>query len=205
MTPEALLLFAGAVFILGITPGPGVLLVVARTLSGGLSHAAMTILGIVTADIIFLLLVVYGLQAIAESLGFVFIAIKYLGGAYLIWLGISIWRNRDQKLEVPIEKKRSTFINNWTSGLIITLSNPKAILFYMSFLPAFVDIPKLTNMDIIIIAIILCSVLGSVMLFYAFTTLKTQKLFKQNNSSQITQRITGSLMVTTGSLMILKS
>jgi threonine/homoserine/homoserine lactone efflux protein len=204
MTTEALILFIGAVFILAITPGPGILLVVSRTLAGGLSHAAMTILGIVSADIIFLLLVVYGLQAIAESLSFVFILIKYLGGAYLIWLGISLWRNRNNKISIPKENKKTTILSNLSAGLIITLSNPKAILFYMSFLPAFVDVATLQTLDIIVIAIILCTVIGGVMFFFALSTKKTTQLVK-NKSGKLVQRIAGTMMITTGGILIAKS
>ena len=167
MSFEALVLLAGALFILAATPGPGVMLVVARTMTSGLKHAFITVLGIVTADIIFLLLVVYGLQAIAESLGIVFTIIKYVGGAYLIWLGISIWRSKPQQklTKLQQQEKKSSYSSSWVAGIIIALSNPKAILFYMSFLPAFVDIPSLTTVDIFIVSVIVCLVIGGVMFF----------------------------------------
>ncbi len=209
MTLEALLLLAGAIFILAITPGPGVMLIVSRAMTAGLKQAAVTIIGIITADLLFLLLVVYGLQAIAESLSVLFIIIKYAGGLYLIWLGISIWRSHPAKININNEKstnqKPASYYASWLSGLIVTLSNPKAILFYMSFLPAFVDIPALTTIDIIIVSVIICSVIGGVMFFYAFSTVKTQHMMTKNSSNKLAKRIAGGLMVTTGGILITKT
>ncbi len=209
MTFEALLLLAGAVFILAVTPGPGVMLIVSRAMTAGLRQALITIIGIVTADLLFLLLVVYGLQAIAESLSFLFIIIKYLGGLYLIWLGISIWRSQPAKITINansgVEHKPASYHVSWLSGLIVTLSNPKAILFYMSFLPAFVDIPTLTTIDIVIVSMIICSVIGGVMFFYAFSAVKTQHMVTKNSSGKLAKKIAGGLMVTTGGILMAKT
>ncbi|MGH1485173.1 MAG: LysE family translocator [Cellvibrionaceae bacterium] len=206
MSLQALFLLAGALFVLAITPGPGVMLIVARTMTAGLKHGLVAVAGIVTADLIFLLLVVYGLQVIAESVGFLFTTIKYIGGLYLIWLGISLWRSKPKSLSIPsAPSKRVSYKASWISGLIITLSNPKAILFYMSFLPAFVDIPSLTTADIILVSFIVCTVIGSVMFFYAFSTWKTQHIIKNKASGNLTKKIAGGLMVTTGGILITKT
>ena len=92
MALETSLLLASTIFILGTIPGPGVLLIVSRTISGGFSAGLWTITGMICADLIFLLIVVYGLQVIANVLDSDFIFIQSLGAAYLIWLGIATWK-----------------------------------------------------------------------------------------------------------------
>ena len=177
------------------------MLVIARTITGGLKSALITIAGIVTADLIFLLLVVYGLQAIAESLGILFTLIKYLGGLYLIWLGISIWISQPP---TSMDNKLN-HLSNWASGLIITLSNPKAILFYIGFLPAFVDIPTLSNRDILFISLIIGLILGGVMFFYAMSTIRAQNMLNNTSHHRLTKGIASGLMITTGSVLIAKT
>ncbi|MEO0442340.1 MAG: LysE family translocator [Pseudomonadota bacterium] len=204
MSIEALLLLAGALFLLAITPGPGVMLVVSRTLTGGLKQGIMATIGIVSADIIFLLLVFYGLQAIADSLSIVFTLIQYVGGLYLICLGISLLRSKAKVIELNPLDSKAEYRTSLLSGLIITLSNPKAILFYMSFLPAFIDIPSLSNRDIVIVGLVICGVIGGVMLLYALSTAKTQNLLSARAAS-ITTKIAGCLIVATGGILIAKA
>ena len=211
MNIETLLLFSATVFLLAFTPGQGVWLTVARTLGGGFKHGCVTIAGIITGDLIFIIVVIYGLSYIAETMSTVFLWIKYLGGAYLIWLGISLLHNAfTQKVisEDDLATQQSTkssYCNDFIAGIIITLSNPKAIAFYLSFLPAFVDIPSLTIYDILLITIIISVMISAAMLFYAIGALKTKHLIGGKTSQKWTQGVAGSLMVATGGVLIAKS
>ncbi len=81
-----------AMLILAASPGPGVFATVARALSSGFRPAVGVIAGIVAGDIIFLGLAVFGLSVIAQAMGEFFFIIKIVGGAYLIWLGLKMWR-----------------------------------------------------------------------------------------------------------------
>jgi threonine/homoserine/homoserine lactone efflux protein len=206
MPTETLPLFALAIFVLAILPGPGVFLTVARAISGGFKHALLTIAGILMGDLIFILLVTLGLKIIADSLTILFIAIKYIGGVYLIWLGLTLLLSKPEAL-VPIKtnRKTTTYIADFLAGLTVTLSNPKAIFFYLSFLPAFVDIQTLTALDIIIISVMVAVILGSVMLFYALTAIKTQKLAGAKSSNKWIKKIAGGLILSTGGILITRS
>lgn len=207
MTLEASLLLASTIFILGIIPGPGILLVVSRTISGGLPASLWTIAGIVSADIIFLFMTAYGLQAIATILDSAFIFIKVISAAYLIWLGILIWKSPGITLNPGSAKQNrsQSFYSLWLTGLLVTLSNPKAILFYMSFLPAIIDITTLTLVDITIMGLIICTTIGGIMLFYALTVLKAKNKISTSSNSKVTQRIAGSMVIATGLLLLARS
>ncbi len=195
--------FAAAMFLLAASPGPGVFATVARALSNGFAHAATLVLGIVTGDLIFLLLAVYGLSAMAEILGSFFVFVKYGGGLYLIWLGVKIWRSPTEPVSIQRIKELS-WTKNFSSGLVITLANPKVILFYLGFLPTFVDLASLSHLDILAISIVVTVVLGSVLLCYAWTASRAGQLFKSRKALKMTNRCASGVMITAGCAILLK-
>lgn len=190
-------------FLLAASPGPGVFATVARALASGFSHAAVLVLGIVVGDLIFLLLAVYGLSAMAEILGSFFSFVKYAGGLYLIWLGVKIWRSPQKTVSVEGERELS-WKKNFMSGLIITLANPKVIFFYLGFLPGFVDLTLLTHLDVLAISIVVTTVLGSVLLSYAWAASKTGLLFNDRKTLNIINKSAAGIMMTAGCTILLR-
>ena len=89
---SALISLFGTMFVLALLPSPSVFAVVARSLSAGLIHGVLTATGILVGDFVFILVAIGGLAAIADSLTILFELVKYLGAAYLSWLGINPWR-----------------------------------------------------------------------------------------------------------------
>lgn len=138
----------GTMLILALTPGIGALTVTTRTLSGGLPHGFATIMGMILGDIIFILLVVYGLALFASSFAHIFALLNFMGGIYLLWLGISLWRTPlDTKTDGIANPPPSSLSSSVITGLLITLGNQKAIFFYVSFLPAFLDLTAVTPFE----------------------------------------------------------
>lgn len=204
MTLLSILGLAGAMLLLAITPGPGVFATVARALASGFKHASLVVAGIVVGDLIFLLLAIYGLSAMAEVMGSFFTVVKYLGGAYLVWIGYKIWTAEPSKTEIKGIQELS-WKSNFFSGLAITLGNPKVILFYLGFLPTFVNLSALSTLDVIIIAIVVSVVLGGVMLGYAYSATRAKQLFKSEKTEKKMNRIAGGVMMTTGTVLIAKA
>ena len=200
MTPLSLAAFTGAMFLLAMTPGPGVFATVARALASGFAHASVVVLGIVIGDLVFLLLAIHGLAAVADLLGELFALVKYLGAGYLLWLGLRLWRNDDVATGATPFQENSWFAN-LTSGLLITLGNPKVILFYLGFLPAFVDLATLDTADVAIIAGIVALVLGATMLGYAYAGSRARRLFQSQETKRILNRTAGSVMIATGAVL----
>jgi len=201
MTIYSLLALAGAMFILAITPGPGVFATVARSLSSGFSHAALVVAGIVCGDVIFLLFAIYGLSSIADMLGDFFTLVKYAGSLYLIYIGLRIWFSQPEAAQIKaigeISRKK-----NFTSGLIITLSNPKVILFYLGFLPTFLDLQHLSHTEILLTAGVVSLVLGAVLLGYGYAADRARTLFTSQSSLKTLNRGSGILMMGTGSFLL---
>ncbi|WP_368031014.1 LysE family translocator [Arcobacter sp. s6] len=198
------LAFATAMFLLAITPGPGVFAIISRALASGFYSASFIVIGIVIGDIIFLLLAIFGLSAIASILGELFILVKYLGGAYLLFLGYKILRSKEKETNIKGIEELS-WKKNFLTGLLITLSNPKVILFYLGFLPTFIDLQTLNIIDIFTISTIVTIVLGGVMLAYAYSASSAKNLFKNNSSKRKMNIAAGSVMITAGGILIAKA
>jgi len=186
-----------ALFVLAATPGPGVFATISRSLASGFFPSLGVIAGIVTGDIIFLLFAIMGMSVIAQAMGSLFVVVKIIGGAYLIFLGVKIWRSEP----VPVQQangKKSMKYGNYFSGLVITLSNPKVILFYCGFLPTFINLSSLTRLDICIVAVTVAVVLSSVLIFYAYLAGRARVFFSSTRSVKRLNRTAGGVMIATG-------
>jgi len=191
--------------VLAASPGPGVFATTARAMASGFRPALAVIWGIVLGDIIFLLFAAFGLSMVARVLGNLFFIVKICGGAYLIWLGIKIWL---QKPELVHHQQDSATRSNWgnfVSGLIITLSNPKVILFYCGFLPTFLDLTTLTIIDLALVVAIITAVLGVVLGAYAYLASRARKMFTNKRSVRRLNRAAGSVMVAAGVAIAVRS
>ncbi len=192
--------------ILAPSPGPGVFATTARAMASGFRPALAVIWGIVLGDIIFLLFAAFGLSMVARVMGNLFFIVKICGGAYLVWLGIKIWFQKPE----PAQNRHHSAISrskwgNFASGLIITLSNPKVILFYCGFLPTFLDLSALTAIDLSIVVIIITAVLSGVLIAYAYLASRARKIFSREKSVKRLNRAAGSVMVAAGVAIAVRS
>jgi len=204
MTITTIMALLGAMLVLAAIPGPGVIAVVARSLSGGLAHGAVTVAGIIVGDFVFILLAIYGLSAMAEVLGHFFFLVKYIGGAYLIWLGIDLLRSTSTSRHLVVVVETS-WRQHFMSGFLVTLGNPKAILFYVGFFPAFLDLSVISPVDIAIIMGIATFAIGGVMFGYAYMASRAQILLKSPRAKRILDRVAGGVMMGTGTFLIART
>ena len=204
MTFSSIVALFSAMIALAIIPDTSVIAVVARSMTSGFVHGFVTVIGIVAGDIVFILLAVYGLSAMAETMGSLFVLVKYLGAVYLLWLGLGLWRSKSKSVEIEGIKELS-WLSNFLCGLLITLGDPKAIFFYISFLPAFVDLSSVTIVDTIIIMVSATIAVGSVKLAYAYMADKSRLLFKSARTKKIINFTAGSVMIGTGIFIMAKT
>jgi len=162
---SAFALFAAMIFLAAI-PRLSVLAVTARAASAGFRQGAWVALGIVAGDTAFIVLAIFGLQWLAAVLGDAFVWLKYLGAAYLLWLGLWLWR-ADPVIEAQAAGGAGAAASSFMSGLLLTLGDQKAILFYLGFFPAFVDLAALTLADALAVIVIAAVAVGGVKLVYA--------------------------------------
>jgi len=136
-TESTLLLFAVASLALLVVPGPSVLYIVTRSVSQGRSAGLVSMLGVHTGSVVHITAAALGLSALLASSAAAFAVVKYLGAAYLVWLGIQKLRARDEAAdERPVEavKRRRLF----GQGVVVNVLNPKTAIFFLAFLPQFV-------------------------------------------------------------------
>lgn len=153
--------------LLAAVPGVSVLLVSTRAASGGFAQGCHVALGVVVGDIVFILLALMGLVVLIEVLGDGIVWIMLAGGSYLLWLGTRFWHVADpvsQQTAVASGTPSSGFL----SGLLITLADQKALLFYFGFFPAFLDLNTLSYTDAGLTVLIAVLAVGGVKLAYAW-------------------------------------
>ncbi len=194
-----------AVIILAATPGPGMFATISLALSSGFSRAMCLVAGIILGDLVYLMMAIFGLSMIARVLGDLFIIVKIGGGLYLIWLGIKIWSS-DANYAGPVktnakDRKTTSFI----SGLIITLSNPKVILFYCGFLPAFMDVQHLSASEIIMVASVVAFTVCVILAIYAYLAAKARRYLAHRKAGRVMNRIAAGTMIGAGVAIAAKS
>lgn len=202
---EAVSLFL-VMLTLALIPSSSVALVVTRSVTHGVPNGISVSLGIVIGDLIFILLAILGLSAVAETMGWLFLTIKYIGATYLIWLGYTLLTSKSNTT-IAIEKtnQKGNLVASFLAGLLLTLGDIKAILFYVSLFPTFVNLESLQLADVIIIMLVTIVTVGGVKIFYAFTANKVATISKGYNLEGKAKKAAGSFMIGAGSYLIVKT
>lgn len=195
---------AGVMVVGAMVPSMSVLTVSARSAALGFAHGVFTAVGIVLGDVVFILIAIYGLSVLATWLDSRFVLIQYLGGVYLIWLGIMLWRSRP-KTEGEEKQSNSSLLESFLTGLLITLGDQKAIWFYLGFFPALLDLTRLSFLDTGIIVAIAVIAVGGSKLVYAYMAYRTGRIFKASRVTNLLNRIAGSVMIAVGGFVIIRT
>lgn len=137
-------LFASMI-VLAAVPSSSVLLVVSRAAAGGVSRGLAAALRVVAGDLALIGVAMFGLGALSEALGAGFVVVQMIGAAYLAFVGISMLRSQG----APEEPTSAAAASSFVAGLALTLADAKALLFYLGFLPAFVDLSAWSARDLV--------------------------------------------------------
>ncbi|NLQ16490.1 LysE family translocator [Marinomonas sp. M1K-6] len=206
MTLESGMTFFLAIFIFSITPGPGVFAILARSMAKGARASLSLSLGMVLSDIVYLVMACYGLAAIASSWESAFLLIRYAGAAYLIYLGWKMWTSPIVTSSSEEDQRQaSNELASFIQGFMISASNPKVILFYVAFLPTFMDLTVLSGVDIV-----LASFLASVALLLGLTIIamgasQARRFMRSERSMKSLNRTAGGIMASAGAFLALKN
>ena len=149
-----LLLYAGAVFILFLTPGPVWMALTARTLSGGFRAAWPLTLGVVIGDMLWPVLAILGISWVTSASQQIALVLKGVAVLTFLWLGLTTIRNADRPVGTDTRLTRPGAFAGFLAGLFVILGNPKAVLFYMGILPGFFDLTAVKTPDIIAIVLV---------------------------------------------------
>jgi threonine/homoserine/homoserine lactone efflux protein len=161
-----ILLFCGVSFVLVATPGPGVLYVVGRSIDQGRRAGVASMLGIELAEVVHVFAVALGLSALLATSAHALDAVRYLGAAYLIVLGVRRWREGAEELEGETAAASPRRI--LAQGFVVQLFNPKVAIFFLAYFPQFLDrsapiLPQTLLLGTLYIAVAAVSDLGYVL------------------------------------------
>src|ERR1700743_933525 len=130
-------LFLAAATLLAVTPGPGIFYVLARTLSGGKREGILSAIGTFAGGSMHVLAAGLGLSAVLAASATAFSVVKYAGALYLVWLGFRMIQTRNVPMEEPANVGNAN--HAFRQGVVTEVLNPKTALFFLSFLPQFVN------------------------------------------------------------------
>jgi threonine/homoserine/homoserine lactone efflux protein len=135
---HAFAIYIPAALVLLAIPGPAVLYVIATSVEGGRRAGLLSVAGVHVGSIIHVAAACAGLSALIVSSAIAFSTVKYVGAAYLIFIGIKKWLDKDDPPEAVPRPPRSG-LRIFTQGVVVNVLNPKTALFFLAFLPQFVD------------------------------------------------------------------
>ena len=203
MELSAIFALAIATFIFVMTPGPGIVALLARTLSSGMWMGLMISVGLISGDFIYLIAVLASLHSIADIIAPYMIYVRILGAAYLAYIGVMQWRSPPlSEARETAAMARHSALQTYFAGVAISATNPKVIVFYLSFLPAFVDLATLTLQQAIIVSITIAAMLLLGCFIYISGAHSLYRYIKDDKTAAIVNRITGSLIIMVAVAMI---
>jgi threonine/homoserine/homoserine lactone efflux protein len=185
-----------AVYALAVaTPGPGIAAIVARSLAHGFKGAPAFVAGFIVGDLIWFTIAATGLAAIARTAAVVFVAIKWAGVAYLLYLAWKLWTAPAERVAVAADQDdRQHGWHAFIASLMLTLANPKAILFFLALLPTVVDLASMNALRFVEISIAIVIVLPAVLFAYVFLAARARAMFTTPRAVRRLNRSSGAAM-----------
>jgi threonine/homoserine/homoserine lactone efflux protein len=193
MTIYGLLTFCAVYALAVAAPGPGIAAIIARGLAHGLNGAPALLAGFVVGDLVWFAIAATGLAALAKTAAALFIAIKWCGVAYLLFLAWKLWTAPAKQVDVETEDGQHGW-RAFTASLMLTLANPKAILFFLALLPTVVDLTSMNTVRFLEISAAIVIVQPLVLGTYAFLAARARDLFTTPKAVQRLNRASGVAM-----------
>lgn len=195
MPVETLIAYIVASAIFAAVPGPGVLATVGQAVSRGTAPAFALLSGLIVGDFVYLVAAAFGLGFIAQQFNEIFTVFRFIGAGYLIWLGWTSWRQAGHTGEPSsVITKSRTFLG----GLFISLSNPKVMVFYLAFLPTFVDMTTLGIKQVAMLGSLNVAISYIVIGAYILAARSVAKTFNKPIIQQRFNRVAGGMLITAG-------
>ena len=185
-----------ATFIYAISPGPGLFAVLAIATRFGPVPAIWLSLGHTIGDIIYVALAMLALSALAELINNSMLYVKILGASYLIFIGYQQYRSRGVSFEQS--SKRSSFFMLFGAGFIVGVTNPKTIIFYLSFLPVFIDLNDLSFRTEVQVLVAIGATVFFVLSLANILGIRLRKHIEDPNNIKRINQVTGITMILVG-------
>ncbi|KAF0281588.1 LysE family translocator [Gammaproteobacteria bacterium 2W06] len=200
-----LTLYAGALLVLFLTPGPVWLALLARTLSGGFAAALPLALGVVVGDLLWPLAAIHGLSWVVSAYDETLVILRWVAALLFAAMGMQLIRHADRAIQADGRLTRPGFWPGFSAGLAAILGNPKAVLFYLGLLPGFFDLGTVTALDISVIVVtsMVIPFLGN--MIFAVGIDRLRRLIQSPAALRRVNQVAGLLLIAVGLVIGLPS
>lgn len=197
MTFELYTAYVLATLVVLAIPGPTIMLVVSYALSQGRRSALATVTGVALGDATAASLSLLGLGALLATSATLFAVLKWIGAAYLVWLGVKLWRTKPVPLAMEglaARDNRTILLHAW----IVTALNPKGIAFFIAFLPHFIapNAPVTPQLIIMGVTFVVLAIINALVYAYLAAAVRTQ--VKKPRTMKLINRVGGSVLIGAG-------
>jgi len=193
MTFTSLLIFAGALFVAAGSPGPSIAALVARVISKGFRDVLPFLMAMWIGEAIWLSFAVFGLAVVAQTFHLAFVAIKWLGVAYLAYLAWKMWTAPVEANEGSLPKDDSP-IRLFLAGMAVTLGNPKIMMFYLALLPTIIDLASVSMLGWMELTATMGVVLIVIDFAWILAAAQARRLLKSPRAMRIANRVSAGTM-----------
>lgn len=194
MDASSLLIFAGALVVAAGSPGPSIAALVARVLAKGWRDVLPFLAAMWVGEAIWLALAVFGLAVVAQTFHLLFLVIKYLGVAYLLYLAWKMWTAPVAVAEGELPRERSAG-KLFLAGMAVTLGNPKIMLFYMALLPTIIDLHDVSALGWAQLTLTMLAVLVAVDMAWALLAAQARRFLRSTRAMRAANRTGATIMV----------
>jgi len=194
MTAYGLLIFCLVYALAVATPGPGIAAVIARALGRGLHGAPAFIAGFMVGDLVWFTLAALGLALLAQRAQAVFLVVRFLGAAYLLYLAWRLWRSPPGEFASGGPVRRESTLQVFCASVALSLGNPKTMVFFLAVLPTVVDLRHLSGGGFVAIALVILTVLPLVLGAYTLFAARARERLARPGTARWLQRGTGIVM-----------
>lgn len=207
MTWQNWLAYATVVFVVTITPGPAAALCMTHAAANGAARTLFTIAGLLLSSLTLIGLSAAGLGVALAASGTLFTIIKFAGAAYLVYLGIQIWRSPPARARAhhtpgPAEM-RARPAQLLRTGYLVGVSNPKDLLFFGALFPQFMSAEGNTVDQLAVLSVTWLLIAGSIMFCYAAAGLRLAAALDRFGPRNLFNRLTGGSLVAVGAVLAL--
>lgn len=205
MNADTTIALFSALFVLAVVPSPSDLAVVARAVSAGFRQAVWMVAGIVIADALLIMVAITSVAALDGWIQGLTTWLKLLGGLFLVGLGLVSLRAEPTAHPATTDNTPARGASSILSGFLMTLADPKAVLFYMALLPAFTDLSQLGSRDVLLILLAATLAICSVKLSYAWLAGRASGLIQSRRFRCAMNRLGAALLLGIGSVLLIQA
>lgn len=204
MSQAVLITYATALFIAAVIPGPGMTAIVARALGSGFWQTFFMGLGLILGDLTYLTAVILGLAIVAQTFQGVFFALKIAGALYLLYIAWKLWTAGLMPQNLKAKRGKNAALA-FLSGLLITLGNPKTMLFYVALVPTIIDLREIGVPEFSTLVGVTFVVLMAALLPYIVLATKARDILSEPSRLKVLNRTAAGILAGTAVMIATRS